>query len=75
MQDLIPFVGTVPCACGKQPKHWQERNGQKLHFLECSPCGTRTAKVPEFSDALTLWAQRTVLRSVVQPVPKKAAAR
>ena len=47
------------CSCGKQPKHYQQL-GKDTHFLECPPCGVRTAKYPTFQEAVSDWENRTV---------------
>lgn len=55
MQTQIKMTGELsPCRCGKQPKHYEEKFGA-LHFLECSPCQTRTPKFPAFQEAVHAW--------------------
>jgi len=66
MQRQIPIAGTLTaCTCGRQPKHylWQ---GKDVHFLECSPCGTRTASFPTFQQAVESWERHEsgVIRNV-----------
>ena len=61
MQYMIPLDGplTLCHSCGKQPRHWHEP-GPDLHFLECSPCGSRTPKLPTFTQAIQAWETSTV---------------
>lgn len=57
MQVYQPMSGQLtPCPKGHQPKHYHVR-GADLHFLECSPCGTRTAKYDTFQQAVEAWEQ------------------
>lgn len=45
----------APCkGCGRQPRHYLVR-GRGQHLLECAPCGTRTAKLPTFQQAVEAW--------------------
>lgn len=50
----------APCGtCGRQPHHYEVR-GTNQHFLECSPCRTRTAKFRTLQEAVEAWeAQNT----------------
>jgi len=60
MQRQIPITGELtPCKCGRQPKHY-ESLGRQVHHLECSPCGTRTPKMPTFQQAVEHWEQATI---------------
>ena len=45
------------CRCERQPKHYFLR-GPSTHFLECSPCGVRTAKYATFQEAVEAWEGR-----------------
>ena len=61
MQRMISIEGDLLAChvCGKQPRHWHELGGN-LHFLECSPCGSRTPKLPTFTQAIQAWETSTV---------------
>jgi hypothetical protein len=55
IQVAVPLVEALsPCSCGRQPRHYNVR-GKDLHFLECSPCGTRTAKHATYQEAMGSW--------------------
>lgn len=56
MERIVSHSGLLAACpgCGKQPKHIL-RLGKNLHFLECPPCGTRTAKFPTAQQAVEAW--------------------
>lgn len=59
LQEQTRISGTLTaCDCGRQPKAWHAR-GKGLFFLECSPCGERTAKYPTLNQAIDAWEVRT----------------
>jgi hypothetical protein len=53
--------GEIPaCACGKAPKHFEDRRAARSgggHCLECHPCDRKTAKHPSFEAALQEWCR------------------
>lgn len=66
MQQQIKIEGVLAaCNCGRQPKHYLW-HGKNQHFLECSPCGTRTALFPTFQEAVESWERHDagVIRNV-----------
>jgi len=62
MERIQRFPGTLaPCpGCGGQPKHVHRLGGDK-HYLECCPCGTRTAPFSSLNEAVEAW-ERTETR-------------
>ena len=61
MQRQLKIEGTLAaCTCGRQPRHWLDQRGGGLHFLECSPCGTRTPSFPTFNEAVEFWERHDV---------------
>jgi hypothetical protein len=64
MQVVHRITGTLtPCAsCKGQPKHIEQR-GRERHWLECCPCGTRTAPSATLNEAVEAWEQQGALRT------------
>jgi hypothetical protein len=62
MQRMLKIEGLIaPCqGCGKQPRHWHEAIQGGQHFLECSPCNTRTPKFSTFQAAVESWERNDV---------------
>lgn len=47
--------------CGRQPKHYHVL-GKNMHFLECAPCGLRTARMSSLQEAIALWEAQDTQR-------------
>jgi hypothetical protein len=62
MQRMLKIEGQIaPCqGCGRQPRHWYEATQGGQHFLECSPCNTRTPKFSTFQGAVESWERNDV---------------
>lgn len=60
IEHQIKIEGELsPCRrCGRQPRHFAA--GEKQHFLECSPCRSRTSKFPTFQEAVEAWESASV---------------
>lgn len=59
MQVVHRISGTLTgCpSCGAQPKH-VEQKGKEAHWLECCPCGTRTARCTSLTEAVEAWERQ-----------------
>lgn len=52
----------APCTCGLQPKHYEDcraRHAGGGEFLECAPCGSRTARHRDLAAAEREWCRMT----------------
>jgi hypothetical protein len=64
MQRVIRHTGLfAACACGRQPKHISER-WDRAHWMECPPCGVRTAKFGTAQEAVAAWEAQESLQSM-----------
>ena len=57
MERQVKIQGTIAACpkCGRQPKHYAVSRNGGLHFVECSPCLTRTPSFPTFQQAVEFW--------------------
>ncbi len=62
VQRMVKIEGQIaPCqGCGNQPRHWLETTHGGQHFIECSPCNTRTPKFYTFQEAVESWERNDV---------------
>ena len=67
IQKQVIIEGTLATCpgCGRQPRHYHVL-GVDTHFLECSPCGLRTAKMPTLQQAIELWEAQDTTRLAVR---------
>jgi len=66
-QQQHPINGSLAgCpSCDRQPKLYHVA-GKDLYFLECAPCGLRTAKMPTRQQAVEMWESQDMTRFAVR---------
>lgn len=71
--------GTLPrCGCGKAPRHFLDGRAARAgggDFIECPPCGQRTARHPQLSGAVAEFQRISGNAPEVQPPANGAVLR
>lgn len=72
-QISISELAITPCGCSSMPKGYH-RVGGNTYFLECSPCGKRTARHASIKLAAADWNNDKRVAIPVVPQPRQIRA-